>query len=323
MKYDLLIYFRDNLIASSGGVGDWMDVSFIPSFLGEKLVDRVKAWQAYKKNGLALINSKEEGNEGMPNTIFNGFDDTVKAQAIQGIQLAIQAVEQQASSITGVLPERLAQYEQRDAVSNVQLGVKMSGLLTKQYFETMDIIYKEANYDMLNLAKLVYPNGITGTIVLGNKYSRIFTALPEQALNIELIKAGMSDPDMAVSIATANSMSELKRYVAKATAVKKEENNSVSQLQQQLQQYEQNLQQLQKQNEQLQRELGQSQNQLEQNSQARLQLEAEKVAIEREKVKNDKDYNDKLIETKQQQVQIQAAETVDANPYNDKIKQVV
>ena len=58
MKYDLLIYFRDNLIASSGGVGDWMDVSFIPSFLGEKLVDRVKAWQAYKKNGLALINSK-------------------------------------------------------------------------------------------------------------------------------------------------------------------------------------------------------------------------------------------------------------------------
>ena len=32
----------------------------------------------------------------------------------------------------------------------------MSGLLTKQYFETMDIIYKEANYDMLNLAKLVY-----------------------------------------------------------------------------------------------------------------------------------------------------------------------
>ena len=246
-----------------------------------------------------------------------------------------------------MLPERLAQYEQRDAVSNVQLGVKMSGLLTKQYFETMDIIYKEANYDMLNLAKLVYPNGITGTIVLGNKYSRIFTALPEhytltdfdlhiedssksfkdmetvKALNIELIKAGMSDPDMAVSIATANSMSELKRYVAKATAVKKEENNSVSQLQQQLQQYEQNLQQLQKQNEQLQRELGQSQNQLEQNSQARLQLEAEKVAIEREKVKNDKDYNDKLIETKQQQVQIQAAETVDTNPYNDKIKQVV
>ena len=26
---------------------------------------------------------------------------------------------------------------------------------------------KEANYDMLNLAKLVWPNGITGTIVLG------------------------------------------------------------------------------------------------------------------------------------------------------------
>jgi hypothetical protein len=42
-KLDLLIYCRDNLIASSGGVGDWMDVSFIPSFLGDDLTDRVKS----------------------------------------------------------------------------------------------------------------------------------------------------------------------------------------------------------------------------------------------------------------------------------------
>jgi hypothetical protein len=42
-KLDLLIYCRDNLIASSGGVGDWVDVSFIPSFLGDDLTDRVKS----------------------------------------------------------------------------------------------------------------------------------------------------------------------------------------------------------------------------------------------------------------------------------------
>lgn len=279
--------------------------------------------------------------------MFNGYDDTIKAQSIQAIQMAIQAIEMQASSITGVLPERLAQYEQRDAVSNVQLGVKMSGLLTKQYFEVMDIMYKEANYDMLNLAKLVFPNGIQGTIILGNKYSRIFTALPEhytltdfdihiedssksfkdmetiKALNIEMIKAGMSDPQMAVNIAVANNMTELKRYVDKATDVKKNETNILGQLQQQVQQFEQATQQLQKENQQLQNQLQQAQTQLEQVGQSKLMLEQQKLAIEKEKVQNQKEYNDKLIEAKQQQVQAQIAEVFDSNPYNDKIKQVV
>jgi hypothetical protein len=41
------------------------------------------------------------------NTIFNGFDDTLKSQAVQAIELAIQSVEQTTSSITGVFRERL------------------------------------------------------------------------------------------------------------------------------------------------------------------------------------------------------------------------
>ena len=270
-KYDLLIFYRDNLIATSGTVGDIVDMAMLPEQLGVEFPERMQKFLAYKKNGVYWINSAQEGSASQLNTIFNGYDDTVKVQSIQAIQLAIQAVEQQASSITGVLPERLAQYEQRDAVSNVQLGVKMSGLLTKQYFETMDILYKEANYDMLNLAKLVYPNGIQGVIVLGDKYSRIFTALPKyytvtdfdihiedssksfrdmetvKSLNLELIKAQMSDPKMAVTIATAGNMTELKRYVDRATDAKNEENNMIAQLQQQVQQYEQTIKQMEQQ----------------------------------------------------------------------------
>jgi len=56
------------------------------------------------------------------NTIFNGYDDTVKAQAIQAIQLAIDAVEQTCSSITGVFRERLNGIEARDAVTNIKVG---------------------------------------------------------------------------------------------------------------------------------------------------------------------------------------------------------
>ena len=51
------------------------------------------------------------------NTTFNGYDDTLKAQAIQAIQIAIESVEAQASSISGVFPQKLGQIQEREAAS--------------------------------------------------------------------------------------------------------------------------------------------------------------------------------------------------------------
>lgn len=344
-KFDLLIYYRDNLIANSGTVGDWLDLASLPAVLGEETPERIQQWLAYKKNGVGLIDTSQEGQQ--MNTIFNGFDDTVKAQSIQAIQIAIQSIEQQASSITGVLPEMLAQYEQRDAVSNVKLGVTTSGLLTKQYFNAMDTIYKEVNYDLLNLAKLVYKDGITGTIVLGDYQSKIFTALPEhytvtdfdihiedstlsfqnmeymKALNMEMIKAGMSDPMMVFDIATAKNPTSLKKRINKAMQIKKAENDQLIQMQQQLQQASEQLNSLNKQNQELQQALQKAQKQSGEIEQARLQLEQQRLELDKEKVKNDKDYNDKMIETKNKQVEAQVAQIFDANPYNDKIQKVI
>ena len=255
----------------------------------------------------------------------------------------MQTIQQQVSLVTGVLPEAMAQYEQRDAVSKVQLGVRTTMLLTKQVFKAMDNIYKVVNYDMLNLAKLVWPDGITGTIVLGN-LSKLFTALPEYytitdfdvhiedsaksyqnvqtlvSISGELIKAGAADLGDITSIMTTDSITELKRNINKSIAKRKAENDTIMQLQQQLQQYEQNANEMNKVNAQLQQQIQQLQNQLQQNNQAKLQLEAEKLSLEKERVKNDKDYNDKTIEVKQQQVQAQVAQMFDQNTYNDKIK---
>lgn len=320
-------------------------MAYVPQVLGVELPERLQKWLAYKKQGLGIIDSSQEGAQTM-NTIFNGFDDTIKAQSIQAIELAMQSIKQQVSMVTGVLPEALAQYEQRDAVSNVNLGVRTTMLLTKQIFKAMDTIYKEVNYDLLNLAKLVWKKGITGTIVLGN-YAKIFTALPEyytltdfdihiedstdsyqnvqslRAISGELVKSGVADLEDITNLITASSTTELKKYIEKSIARKKEENDIIAQLQQQVQQYEQNSKELQKINQQLQQQLQQVQNQLQTNSQAKLELEAQKVALEKERIQNEKDYNDKVIETKKQQVNIQAAETVDSNPYNDKIKSVI
>jgi hypothetical protein len=281
------------------------------------------------------------------NTIFNGFDDTVRAQSIQAIQTAIQSIEQQASSITGVLPEMLAQYEQRDAVSNVKLGVTTSGLLTKQYFNAMDTLYKEVNYDLLNLAKIVYKNGIQGTLILGDYQSKIFSALPEhytvtdfdihiedstlsfqnmeymKSLNVELIKAGISDPMMAFDIATAKNPTAVKKRIGQAMKIKKEENDMVKQMEQQLQQANEQLNSLNKQNQELQQALQKAQKQSNEFEQARLQLDQQRLELDKEKAKNDKEYNDKMIETKNKQIEAQVAQMFDSSPYNDKIQKVI
>jgi hypothetical protein len=43
----------------------------------------------------------------------------------------------------------------------------------------MDMIVNEILLDSLNQAKVVWKEGLTGTIILGEKYQKIFTALPE------------------------------------------------------------------------------------------------------------------------------------------------
>lgn len=155
-KYDLLAFYRDNLIASSGTVGDWIDIPMLPAYLGDTPQERLQKWLSYKKQGTALLDTSQDGMQGANlNTIFNGYDDTVRADSINAIEMVMQTIKNQVSMVTGVLPEALAQYEQRDAVSNVQLGVRTTILLTKQLFSVMDTVYKEVNYDMLNLAKLV------------------------------------------------------------------------------------------------------------------------------------------------------------------------
>jgi len=49
--------------------------------------------------------------------------------------MAIDSVEQTASSITGVFRERLNGIQQRDAVTNVQTSVNNSFTITKQYYQ--------------------------------------------------------------------------------------------------------------------------------------------------------------------------------------------
>ena len=346
-RYDLLHFYRDNLIAQSGSVGDFVNLPTLPTILGDDLSERLMKWKAYKKAGLALIDTSQEGqvNTGQAplNTMFNGFDDTVKVQAIQAIQLAIDSIEQTTSSITGVFRERLNGIQQRDAVTNVQTGINNSFIVTKQWHYQMDLITREILLDSLNCAKIVYKDGLTGTLILGNKLQKIFTALPKyftvtdydihiitssevikemeqiRALVPEFIKGGIVSADILMEIMTAKSLTEMKSTVNKSIKKQKAENNQIQQLTQQVEELQNNLQQAQQQ-------LQQAQGKIESLNEAKLQIEREKNQMQYQiddfKNKTDRTYKESQAENDSKRTEIELMQLYDGNPYNDEVKNI-
>ena len=346
-RYDLLHFYRDNLIANSGTTGDFVDVSVLPKFLGVNLPERLLKWQTYKKQGLALIDSSQEGRLGAQqtpiNTIYNGYDDTVKAQAIQAIQMAIEATEQTCSSITGVFRERLNGIQQKDAVTNVQTSVNNSYTISRQWYQQMDTIVEELLIDSLNQAKIVYKNGLSGVLILGDKQSKVFTALPEyftitdydihvvntqdivkdteqlRSMVPQFIQSQIIDPEVIIDIATSKSLSYIKTTLHKSIRKQKQENNQMQQLAQQLEQSKQQLQQMEEQ-------LKQTKMKLEKLNEAKLQIEREKIQKDYEltmyKNKTERDYKENVAKNDDRRTSIEIMQLTDGNPYNDKVLDV-
>ena len=344
-KYDLLIYYRDVLIANSGVKGQIIDFSLIPANLGVNWPERIKTWMAYRKAGSMMIDTTQEGrNElgaGQFNTMFSGYDDTLPAQAIQAIQLAIDSVEATTSSITGVFRERLNGIQQRDAVTNIQQGVNNSFIITKPIYQQMDLVTCEIISDCLNQAKRTWKKGLTGVLVLGDNQQKVFTALPEdftftdydihvisstqimqdmqqiQMLVPEFIKSGQLPPDILFEVMTSKSLSEMKYKVKKALKIQKEENNQIQQLQQKLEETTQQFQQLQK-------ELQQAQQQIKQLDEQRMKLETDKMNLEYKvdwfKAQTEKAYRERQLDIEEKKVDIEIMQLRDGNPYNDQIK---
>ena len=347
-KYNLLCFYRDNLIASSGTVGDIVDISMLPKLLGANTPERLKKWVAYKKAGMALIDSSQEGRQELgiaaPNQIYNGFDDTVKVQSIQAIQLAIQSIEETVSSITGVFRERLNGIQQKDAVTNVQTSVNNSFIVTKGFTQQVDQTIIELLLDSLNVAKVVFKNGLIGTLILGDKQTRVFTALPEyftltdydihivtnsditrqleqlKQIVPEFVKAQIVPPDLIIEALTCTSLTDYKLKLRKAIKKQHQENSQIQQLQQQLQQMQQELKQTQQ-------ELQKAQTKVQQLNEAKLQIESEKnkatIELEWFKARTDRAYKEKLQEEQSKRTDIEVAQLHDGNPYNDRIKQIV
>lgn len=338
--YDLLMYFKNNIIALSGTKGAIVDLATLPETIGDNMEERLMKFLAYRKSGLSLINSAQEGVA--PNQIYNGFDDTVNPGSLQAIQAALQLVEETASSITGVFRERLGGIQQRDAVANVEAGMQQSYIITKQYYQVMDTLVSEMLTDALDMARHVFKKGLTGQIILGNR-KEIFTLLPEnysqtdydvhlsnsvdlikereqlRQMAIQLAGQGAVDPQLLILVSTSKSLTELKTQVEKSIQEKKIENNQLAQLQQQLQEAQQNMQQMQK--------------QLEESTRKITQLNEKKLNIEQQnnqmqqnidwfKVRSDADNKKKELELIEKRNKIELAQIVaDDGKQNDDVNQ--
>lgn len=339
-KNDILYFYRDNMISESGTTGDWLDVAHLPTFLGADITERLLKWKAYKKTGVALYDSSQEGTP-MMNTGFNGYDDSLKLQAIQAIDLAIQRNEDTCSMITGVFREKLGGIEQKDAVTNVQVGVRQSSYITKQYYQIMDLLTREILIDILDTCKIVYKNGMSGVIVLGERLNQIFTALPEyysftdydihiadsaevvkdqeliKQFGMEMTKGQMLDPDTLLEIITAKSLTVMKNEVKTSLQKKRAENNQLGQLSQQVQQLDQQLKDATQEAQKLKQEVERL------NSQ-KIQLENDKLNHEKEldwyKARSENDIRNAELDEERKRVQLEGLQLLDANDKNDEIR---
>lgn len=337
-EYDLLMYFKSNILALSGTKGAIVDVATLPEILGDNFEERLLKFIAYRKTGLSIIDSSQEGQS--PNQIYGGFDDTVNPGSLQAIQIAIEIVENTASSITGVFRERLGGIQQRDAVANVEVGMQQSYIITKQYYQVMDTLVSEMLTDALNTARSVYKDGLTGQIILGDR-KQIFTLMSKyysqtdydvhlintadiikeldliKQLSIQLSSQNNVDPEILIIVSTSKSLTELKTQLLKSIKEKKIENNQLVKLTQELQQAQQVIEQMQK--------------QLEASTKKINSLNERKLAIEQQdnqeknninwfKVKSDVDNKKRELDLIENRNKLEALQLVDNNPNNDKIK---
>lgn len=207
----------------------------------------------------------------------------------------------------------------------------------------MDLMVNELLLDCLNLAKIVFKNGLLGTIILGDKYQKVFTALPEyytltdhdiriitstdiardleqiKQIIPEFVKGGGLPPDIIIEAITSKSIPDLKSKIKRALNQAKEENSQFQQLTQQSQQLQQQLQEAQK-------ALQETQAKLQQVNADKLQLEQQemkmKYDIEWYRAHTERDYREKIVAEQRRRTDMEIEQTHDGNPFNDKIRQI-
>jgi hypothetical protein len=248
--YDLTQFYRDNLIANSGVPGDRVNIAGIPKKLGNDFMERLFKFMALKKNGLELIDPTEPGAQLFQH--YGSFDNSVNGNSLQAIELVLRAMENQANTIAGTSPQMLGQIQQRDAVTNVQVGIKQTQVMNEDLFELARTNTKRMLNSMLDISKVCYSKGKKGSYIMGAE-SYTFEILPEKfcfsdfAISLsyagkdelkleavkqlakELVAAQAMDPTVLTHIVMSDSVTEVQRLIDESWKARKLENDILGQ----------------------------------------------------------------------------------------------
>tara|TARA_R110002073_G_scaffold32817_3_gene99182 strand:- start:5202 stop:7568 length:2367 start_codon:yes stop_codon:yes gene_type:complete len=265
-SFDIIVFFRDNLIANSGLDGSRINMAAIPKVLGQDYMERILKFIHFRKQGLEFIDPTEDGAN-----MFSGygnFQGSLSSGALQELNLVLESIQSQADMVTGINRYMYQAAEQKDAVTNVKVGQKQASLITKDLFSLVHTGQKHILTDLINRAKVCYKRGKRGTYILGDRVlvfdiksnnfcftdynihvvNNTIENLKLERLNSvipDFVSAGIIDPDVMMDIIMSDSPTEIKRLIKRGTAKKREENNQLMGMQQQLQQTTEQMNQVQ------------------------------------------------------------------------------
>jgi hypothetical protein len=257
-SYDIIMFFRDNLIATAGVDGSRINLAAIPKVLGQDYMERILKFMALRKQGVEIYDPTEDGAH-----LFNHYGDfrgSINGNIIESLNTVLESIERQADIVSGVNRHMYAAAEVRDAVSNVQVGQKQVSLITKDMFELVHHSHINVLTDLINCAKRSYrKGGKRGSYILGHR-TILFNVLPEnfcytdyniqivnsskenfkveklKALLPELVAAQVLPHETLVKIALKDSTTEIMQIVESDMEEQAAKNDQLGQLSSQLEQ---------------------------------------------------------------------------------------
>lgn len=345
--YDIVLFYRNAMIASAGGRGSRINTAAIPEELGEDFMERLLKFVAIKKNGLELVNPTLEGAAQFQH--YGEYDNSLSQTAIGAIDAVLASITQQADLICGVNQPMLGQIAQRDAVTNIQQGIHQTLMMNEDLFELSRQNCLNVMIDLLDVSKLTYRKGKKVSYILGSE-AFVFNIMPDmmsfsdfaispsysskdelklknlQSLVQEYAKGGMVDPDIIVKVALSESISEVKELIEDAMAEKKQENDQLAQAQQQLQQMEEQVNQLKNENNQMKQKLDQideeDRKQAQLKQQADIEESKQRMELEKQRADDLAHYQNEQIRLKEKLLQAELVEAKTGTGNEREIKNV-
>jgi len=173
--YNLIHYHKELWLALSGVKGFIMDKSQIPEGMS------MKEWMYQRKIGVGWIQSVKSGLNRQPTfNQFQNFDDSM-GPGIQYLLMMLQHLEQLASSITGVSPQRMGDVAPTDQVGTTEQSIRNSALVTEIIFYDHEQTKRRVLNRLISLCRKAWKKGKRGSYVLGD-FAQELLDIPEGAL---------------------------------------------------------------------------------------------------------------------------------------------